>query len=235
MSLLVNSSMPLLTLQDISKYFGERLVIDHLSGSFHSHQLTCIIGDSGAGKTTLLKCLLGLEPMSSGGLFWKGNPLQPKDRLKMGCVFQHFHLFPHKTVFGNLTYAPLLHRLDTPGNLKEKAMRFLSSVGLEGFINAYPKTLSGGQQQRIALLRALMMDPELLFLDEPTSALDQKSAILSLEIVREKKEKGMGVVVITHDITLAKNISDRVWLVDGGRLVIDTSRDDFFQRKGSVS
>ena len=197
-------------------------------------EVVAIIGPSGSGKSTLLRSLNLLEQPTSGAIFFDGADLAGKSvnidlhRQKMGMVFQHFNLFPHKTVLQNITMAPVTLKKKTPAEAKAQAMALLERIGLADKANTYPNMLSGGQKQRIAIVRALAMDPEVMLFDEPTSALDPEMVGEVLEVMKELAESGMTMVVVTHEMGFAREVGTKVLFMDGGNIVEENTPQEFF-------
>ena len=193
-----------------------------------------VIGPSGSGKSTFLRCINLLEEPNSGEIVVDGTNIMDKDcdinkmRRKMGMVFQQFNLFPHMTVLKNITIAPMKLKKATKDNAQKKAMELLERVGLVEKANAYPSQLSGGQKQRIAIARALAMEPEIMLFDEPTSALDPEMVGEVLEVMTDLAKAGMTMVVVTHEMGFAREVSDRVVFMDSGKILEEGTPDDIF-------
>ena len=228
----------LLRIDLLSKRFQGKVVLDKIFGTLTSSCTTVILGASGAGKSLFLRCLIGLENPDEGRLFWKEEEISGKKgkifRKKMGIVFQHFHLFPHKTILANLLYAPLYHNKSEQSELSIQAKKWLDKLGLSDKEESYPDQLSGGQKQRIAVIRALLLFPELLLFDEPTSALDPESTRNMEQLMKALPEK-MGKVVVTHDISFAKRIADIVWFFEKGKLIECEDSTKFFESPKTLS
>ena len=184
--------------------------------------VVCLIGPSGCGKSTFLRCLNRLEIPSSGSIKFEGTEVDEAHidavRQKMGMVFQHFNLFPHKTVLENLTMAPIRIKKVPKAEAEQKAMTLLGRVGLADRANDYPAQLSGGQKQRVAIVRALAMEPEVMLFDEPTSALDPEMVGEVLEVMRELAHEGMTMVIVTHEMAFAREVASRVLFMEEGKL-----------------
>ena len=209
--------MAVLEVKNLTKRFGELEVLKGVSFSLEKGQVLAIIGSSGGGKSTLLRCLNFLESPDSGEILVNGKQLLSgseeeirKNRLHFGLVFQNFNLFPQYTVLENVTLAPRLLKLDTPEAIRENGQKLLKKVGLSQKADAYPYQLSGGQQQRTAIARALALNPEILCFDEPTSALDPELTGEVLRCIRELKEGGNTMIVVTHEMEFAKSVADVV-------------------------
>ena len=222
----------ILTLTSIKKAFGTNTVLKDISLEVDKGEVVSIIGSSGSGKSTLLRCATFLETIDSGEIRYmseaavtteNGRSVYTKDLKKFrsyfGLVFQNFNLFPHYSVMKNLTDAPISVMKRKPDEVREEANRLLKKMGLEGKENAYPCQLSGGQQQRVAIARALVMNPEILFFDEPTSALDPELTGEVLKVIRELAEEKMTMVIVTHEMAFARDVSDRVIFMDDGFIV----------------
>ena len=197
-------------------------------------EVVAIIGPSGSGKSTLLRSLNLLEQPTSGAIFFDGADLAGKSvnidlhRQKMGMVFQHFNLFPHKTVLQNITTAPVTLKKKTPAEAKAQAMALLERIGLADKADTYPNMLSGGQKQRIAIVRALAMDPEVMLFDEPTSALDPEMVGEVLDLMRDLAKDGMTMAVVTHEMGFAREVADRVVFMADGRILEEGAPTDIF-------
>ena len=202
-------------------------------------EVVAIIGPSGSGKSTLLRSLNLLEQPTSGAIFFDGADLAGKSvnidlhRQKMGMVFQHFNLFPHKTVLQNITMAPVTLKKKTPAEAKAQAMALLERIGLADKADTYPNMLSGGQKQRIAIVRALAMDPEVMLFDEPTSALDPEMIGEVLDVMKDLAESGMTMIVVTHEMRFAREVSSRTIFLDGGVIGEDKPSHELFSHPES--
>ena len=201
---------------------GEIKVLRGIDYSIKKGEKLVIIGPSGGGKSTFLRCLNLLEKPTSGDIYFKGEKItSPKCninpvRKQMGMVFQHFNLFPHKSILENLTLAPVKLKLKTKSEAIARAKELLEMVGLPDKANAYPAQLSGGQKQRVAIARALAMDPEVILFDEPTSALDPEMVGEVLDLIKKLAEEGMTMVIVTHEMGFAREVADRILFMDGG-------------------
>ena len=199
-------------------------------------EVVAIIGPSGSGKSTLLRSLNLLEQPTSGAIFFDGADLAGKSvnidlhRQKMGMVFQHFNLFPHKTVLQNITMAPVTLKKKTAAAAKEQAMALLERIGLADKANEFPNMLSGGQKQRIAIVRALAMDPEVMLFDEPTSALDPEMVGEVLDLMRDLAKEGMTMAVVTHEMGFAREVADRVVFMADGKILEEGTPAELFDR-----
>jgi polar amino acid transport system ATP-binding protein len=226
--------MNVFEITNCKKSFGDLEVLKGITVKVKKGEVCSIIGPSGSGKSTLLRCATLLERMDSGELAYSGDyaareedgaaVYAPPQKLKIikhnfGLVFQNFNLFPHFSVFKNVTDPPLTVLRKDPEYVKEKAVQILSSMGLEDKKDAYPFELSGGQQQRVAIARALCMEPQILFFDEPTSALDPELTGEILSVMRQLAEEDMTMVIVTHEMSFAADISDKVVFMDNGLIV----------------
>ena len=197
-------------------------------------EVVSIIGPSGGGKSTFLRCLNLLEVPDEGKIYFEGTDITDKSvdinihRQKMGMVFQHFNVFPHMTVGENITMAPTLLGKKSKAEADEMAKELLNRVGLLDKINEYPKRLSGGQKQRLAIVRALAMEPDVMLFDEPTSALDPEMVGEVLNVIKNLVKEGMTTVIVTHEMGFAREVSDRVFFMDGGVLAEKGSPEEIF-------
>ena len=220
------TSENIIQVKDLTKRFDSGvLALDHCDLNIRKGEVVAIIGPSGSGKSTLLRSLNLLETPTSGAIIFEGVDLADKKvninlhRQKMGMVFQHFNLFPHKTVLENITMAPVRLKKMTKAQAKEKAMALLERIGLSDKANTYPNMLSGGQKQRIAIVRALAMEPEVMLFDEPTSALDPEMVGEVLELMRSLAKEGMTMAVVTHEMGFAREVANRVVFMADGRIL----------------
>ena len=220
------TSENIIQVKNLTKVFDSGVVaLDHCDLNIRKGEVVAIIGPSGSGKSTLLRSLNLLETPTSGSILFEGVDLANKKvninlhRQKMGMVFQHFNLFPHKTVLENITMAPVQLKKMTKPQAKEKAMGLLERIGLADKANAYPNMLSGGQKQRIAIVRALAMNPEVMLFDEPTSALDPEMVGEVLELMRSLAKEGMTMAVVTHEMGFAREVANRVVFMADGRIL----------------
>lgn len=199
----------MIKIKGLSKSFGEKKILDNVNVSIAENSILTLVGPSGGGKTTLLRCLAGLETADSGEVWMNDSVLKFSEIAgDIGFVFQDFNLFPHFTVLENITLAPKMTKKKDKKQIDEEALKLLEKFGLKEQVNQYPSQLSGGQKQRVAIVRALIMSPKLLCYDEPTSALDPLLVDSIAETIMELKEEGMTQVVVTHDLSFAKKISD---------------------------
>ena len=227
----------LIQVRDLKKHFPGASAIKALDGvstDIRKGEVVVVIGPSGSGKSTFLRCLNLLEVPTSGQILFGGIDITDKrcninlHRQKMGMVFQHFNLFPHMTILRNMTLAPvkLLHK--PREEAEAQALKLLQRVGLGDRGNAYPAQLSGGQKQRVAIVRALMMEPEVMLFDEPTSALDPEMVGEVLEVMKELAEDGMTMVVVTHEMGFAREVASRGLFMAYGKLIEEGSPEDLF-------
>ncbi|WP_307322294.1 amino acid ABC transporter ATP-binding protein [Evansella vedderi] len=223
-------------IKNLTKKFKHLTVLDGIDASIDQGEVIAIIGPSGSGKSTLLRCINLLEMPTSGEIWFKENEItSPKVNLttvrqKMGMVFQHFHLFPHMTVLANLTFAPIKAKKLSKEDAEEKGLALLKRVGLEDKAKVYPGSLSGGQKQRVAIARALAMEPEIMLFDEPTSALDPEMVKEVLDVIKDLAKTGMTLAIVTHEMNFAREVADRIWFIDKGKIVEDTDPAEFFKQ-----
>ena len=224
----------LFEIKELCKSFGDNLVLDHISTEIRKGEVLVIVGPSGSGKSTFLRSLNLLEEPTGGTISFEGlNITDPKCninkyRQKIGMVFQHFNLFPHKTILENMTLAPMKLLKKTKEEAEGQAMELLRRVGLEEKANAYPSQLSGGQKQRIAIVRSLCMDPDVILFDEPTSALDPEMVGEVLNVMRDLAKQGMTMAVVTHEMGFAKEVGTRVIFIDEGQIKEENTPEEFF-------
>ena len=224
----------MIDVKNLSKSFGDHLVLDNISEHIYPGDKVVIIGPSGSGKSTFLRCLNLMEYPSEGTITFDGEQItDPKSdinaiRRKMGMVFQHFNLFPNMTIRKNITLAPVRTGLMSKEEADELAMKLLRRVGLEEKADAYPNQLSGGQKQRIAIVRALAMNPKVILFDEPTSALDPEMVGEVLTVMKELADEGMTMVVVTHEMGFAKEVGNRVLFMDEGKIVEQGPPEELF-------
>jgi len=207
-------------------------ILDEITFDVKDGQILAILGPSGAGKTTLLRCLALLHAQSAGTIIVNGAPINTLAAGKIGIVFQGFNLFPHLTVLDNMLLAPTCHKKDTGVALLDKAHALLAQFGLTEHSSAHPHNLSGGQKQRVAIARALMMDPPVLLFDEPTSALDPELINEVSEIIKALRQPNRVILVVTHEVRLARHVADHILFLDHGVLLDNVSRDIFFGESG---
>ena len=233
---MATSSKVLVSVQHLVKEYNHGAVhaLNDCSLDIRRGEVVAIIGPSGSGKSTLLRSLNLLEEPTSGAIFFDGVDLASKSvnidlhRQKMGMVFQHFNLFPHKTVLQNITLAPVTLKKKTPAEAEAQARALLERIGLSDKADEYPNMLSGGQKQRIAIVRALAMDPEVMLFDEPTSALDPEMVGEVLDLMRDLAKDGMTMAVVTHEMGFAREVADRVVFMADGKILEEGSPTDIF-------
>jgi len=220
--------------ENLSKSFQGLSVLKEVNVTISKGDVVCVIGPSGSGKSTFLRCLNMLEKPNSGKIIFDGVDLAaPKTNLnlhrqKMGMVFQQFNLFPNMTVLENLTCAPMILKKVPKAEAEAKAMELLNRVDLADKANTYPNKLSGGQKQRVAIVRALCMDPEVMLFDEPTSALDPEMVGEVLDVMKSLARKGMTMVVVTHEMAFAREVSNRVLFLDDGVIAEEGTPEEIF-------
>lgn len=224
----------MIKVESLHKNYGKLEVLKGISTTIQAGEVVAIIGPSGSGKSTFLRCMNVLENATSGRI-WVGNQEVTdkktnimKVRQNVGMVFQHFHLFPHKTVLQNLTYAPMKVKGLSKDQAEKIALELLEQVGLTEKASEYPTRLSGGQKQRVAIARALAMQPDVMLFDEPTSALDPEMVKEVLEVMKSLAHTGMTMAIVTHEMGFAREVADRVLFLDGGVLVEDAPPVEFF-------
>ena len=233
---MATSSKVLISVKKLVKEYNRGTVhaLDGCDLDIHKGEVVAIIGPSGSGKSTLLRSLNMLEEPTSGAIFFDGVDLASKSvnidlhRQKMGMVFQHFNLFPHKTVLQNITLAPVTLKKKTPAEAEAQARALLERIGLSDKADEYPNMLCGGQKQRIAIVRALAMDPEVMLFDEPTSALDPEMVGEVLDLMRDLAKDGMTMAVVTHEMGFAREVADRVVFMADGKILEEGSPSDIF-------
>lgn len=224
----------MIKVENLHKSYGKLNVLKDISTEIKKGDVVAIIGPSGSGKSTLLRCLNLLETPTQGHIYIEGTDITAastdilKIRQKIGMVFQHFHLFPHMTVLENLTYAPIKVKNMSKEEARKKGMDLLKRVGLADKADVYPNRLSGGQKQRVAIARSLAMEPEIMLFDEPTSALDPEMVKEVLEVMKSLAHTGITMAIVTHEMGFAREVADRICFLDEGRLVEDSSPQEFF-------
>lgn len=235
---------PIIQMENIKKSFGKLEVLKDISLNVNKGEVVCIIGASGSGKSTLLRCMNRLERITSGKITIDSQVVDHRDNDKdlvhlsqkdihnlcseVGMVFQRFNLFPHKTVLENVIEAPMVVKKESKESITPYAIKLIEMVGLTEKMDEYPSRLSGGQQQRVAIARALAMRPEIMLFDEPTSALDPELVGEVLEVMKKLAEDGMTMLVVTHEMSFAKEVGTRVIFMDAGYIVEDTTPQEIF-------
>ncbi|MEG0683411.1 MAG: amino acid ABC transporter ATP-binding protein [Coprobacillus sp.] len=229
----------MIKVEHITKQFKDLKAVNDVSLEIKKGEIVCLIGPSGSGKSTVLRCIHGLEKPESGHIYLndellnESNSSYKKMRSLMGFVFQHFNLFPHKTVLENLTIAQMNVLNRDEQESKEVATNYLERVGLLDKKDEYPNKLSGGQKQRVAIARSLCMNPEIMLFDEPTSALDPEMVIEVLEVMQELAKEGMTMIVVTHEMGFARTVADRVIFLEDGKIVEENKAEEFFSNPQS--
>ena len=231
----MTNAKPVIKVEHLQKKFGSNEVLKDINAQVNEGQVICLIGPSGAGKSTFLRCLNLLDQPSSGKVIFEDKELTAlsEDQLdqlreRMGMVFQQFNLFPHMNIIENIKLAPMKVKGMSDSDAKAKGMELLDQVGLADKAEAFPTNLSGGQQQRVAIARALAMDPEVMLFDEPTSALDPEMVGEVLKVMQDLAQKGMTMVVVTHEMGFAKNVADEVWFMADGYIQEKAAPQQFF-------
>ncbi len=227
--------MAIIQFINVNKAFGDFQVLKDINLKIEAGEKVVILGPSGSGKSTLLRCINRLETISSGEVIVDGVRVHdPKTdinklRQEIGMVFQHFHLYPHKTVLENIMLAPVKVRNVKPEEARKTALKLLEKVGIAEKASAYPAQLSGGQQQRVAIARGLAMKPKIMLFDEPTSALDPEMIGEVLDVMRTLADEGMTMVVVTHEMGFAREVADRIIFMDEGRIIEQGTPKEFFE------
>lgn len=231
----MTNAKPVIKVEHLQKKFGSNEVLKDINAQVNEGQVICLIGPSGAGKSTFLRCLNLLDQPSSGKVIFEDKELTALSegqldqlRERMGMVFQQFNLFPHMNIIENIKLAPMKVKGMSDSEAKAKGMELLDQVGLADKAEAFPTNLSGGQQQRVAIARALAMDPEVMLFDEPTSALDPEMVGEVLKVMQDLAQKGMTMVVVTHEMGFAKNVADEVWFMADGYIQEKAAPQQFF-------
>lgn len=225
----------MIRIENLNKYFGEKHVLKNINMEIKKGEVVALIGPSGSGKSTLIRCIDYLEEPTSGNVYVDGKDVSKagknidRIRQKIGMVFQHFNLFPHKTVLENITLAPVLTGKLTKDEAENKAIELLKTMDLLDKKDAYPNSLSGGQKQRIAIARSLAMDPEIMLFDEATSALDPEMVGEVLNVMKDLAETGMTMIVVTHEMAFAKQVADRVIFMADGEIIEENSATELFE------
>jgi len=224
----------LVELDQVTKSFGDNVVLKDVDLTVERGSAIVIAGPSGSGKSTMLRCVNGLEPIDSGEVRFEGAPVDysgkalSRLRADIGVVFQQFNLFPHMNVLDNVVLGPVKSKGVSREEARERARRLLDRVGIPEKADEYPADLSGGQQQRVAIARALAMEPKLMLFDEPTSALDPEMIREVLDVMRQLAREGMTMIVVTHEMGFAREVCDRIVFIDAGEIVEEGPPDEFF-------
>ncbi len=224
----------IIEINHLVKRFGDNVILNDLTLNVSKGEVVVLIGPSGCGKSTLLRCLNGLEPIQGGSVTLHGEPVEHGKpslynvRQKIGMVFQSYDLFPHMTVLKNITLSPLKVQNRSKEEVTEKAMELLKRVGLEDKANSYPSELSGGQKQRVAIVRSLIMNPDIMLLDEITAALDPEMVHEVLNVVLGLANSGTTMMIVTHEMAFAEAVADRIVFLDGGVIVEEGAPAEFF-------
>ena len=221
------------SLQDVTKKFGSLTVLDGMSLNIYEHEVVVLCGPSGGGKSTLLRTINGLEKIDSGKIIYRGQEVTHRNireiRKHIGMVFQQFNLFSNLTVKDNLLIAPIKTQKKNKDEMLQKAKEYLEVFGIADKLDAYPHQLSGGQKQRVAIVRALMLEPDLMLFDEPTSALDPEMIKEVLDAIRRLSQIGMTMVIVTHEMGFAREVASRVCFLEGAKIRVDTDSKTFFE------
>ena len=233
----MTKNAPVLKVEHLKKTFGKNEVLKDINAEVKDGQVICLVGPSGAGKSTFLRCLNLLDQPTAGKVLFEDKELTALSekqldtlREKVGMVFQQFNLFPHMNIIENIKLAPMKVKNASDEEATAKAVELLKQVGLEEKAEAFPANLSGGQQQRVAIARALAMDPEVMLFDEPTSALDPEMVGEVLKVMQDLAQKGMTMVVVTHEMGFAKNVADEVWFMADGYIQEKATPQEFFEQ-----
>lgn len=224
----------MIKIENLKKSFGSLEVLKKININIEKGEVVAVIGPSGSGKSTFLRCINRLEEATSGSIYFMGKDINSPEtdinevRKKIGMVFQNFNLFPHKTVLENLMLSPVKSKKCNPEEIKKFSMELLKKVGLESKADVYPNKLSGGQKQRVAIARALAMEPDFMLFDEPTSALDPEMVNEVLEVMKKLAKDGMTMIIVTHEMSFARNVATRVLFMDHGFILEDDTPENLF-------
>lgn len=227
----------MLSVKNLKKSFGKNTVLKDISFDVSTGDIIAIVGPSGSGKSTLLRCLNMIETPSSGKIVFEGTNLVDKKtnlslvREKIGMVFQQFNLFNHLSVLDNLMLAPVKLKVMGEGSAKRKVIMLLEKIGLKDKALSYPSSLSGGQKQRVAIIRTLMMDPDIILFDEPTSALDPEMIGEVLDLIKMVASENKTMIIVSHEISFVKSIANRILFLENGKIIFDGSNKEFFNNK----
>ncbi|PYH26522.1 hypothetical protein US8_02345 [Bacillus altitudinis] len=226
----------MITFEEVNKHYGQFHVLKDINLHIQKGEVVVIIGPSGSGKSTMLRCINRLESIDEGKVLVNQESVQhPKTNINLirqniGMVFQHFHLYPHKTVLENIMLAPMKVKKVSKEEAKETAEFYLNKVGIPEKADTYPSRLSGGQQQRVAIARGLAMKPEVMLFDEPTSALDPEMIGEVLDVMKQLAREGMTMVVVTHEMGFAREVADRIVFIDEGRILEESTPTAFYEK-----
>ena len=224
----------MLEVKNLKKSFGNNVVLKDINFKVNKGDIISIVGPSGSGKSTLLRCINMIEKPSGGNIIFEEKSLMDKNtnlsliREKIGMVFQQFNLFPHLTVLDNITLAPIKLELMSEGIAKKKAIELLKTIDLKDKADEYPNSLSGGQKQRVAIIRTLIMEPDIILFDEPTSALDPEMVGEVLELIKKVADTGKTMIIVSHEMNFVRKIANRVLFLDEGKIMFDGKTKDFF-------
>lgn len=224
----------MIKVENLKKNYGKLEVLKKINLEIKKGEVVAVIGPSGSGKSTFLRCLNRLEEASDGSIYFMGKDINDSKtdinevRKKIGMVFQNFNLFPHKTVLENLMLSPIKSKKSNPEEIRRLSLDLLKKVGLESKADVYPNKLSGGQKQRVAIARALAMEPDFMLFDEPTSALDPEMVNEVLEVMKNLAKDGMTMVIVTHEMSFARNVATRVLFMDHGFVLEDDIPENMF-------
>lgn len=224
----------MLEVKNLKKSFGNNVVLKDINFKVNKGDIISIVGPSGSGKSTLLRCINMIEKPSGGNIIFEGKSLMDKNtnlsliREKIGMVFQQFNLFPHLTVLDNITLAPIKLKLMSEDIAKKKTIELLKTIDLKDKADEYPNFLSGGQKQRVAIIRTLIMEPDIILFDEPTSALDPEMVGEVLELIKKVADTGKTMIIVSHEMNFVKKIANRVLFLDEGKIMFDGKTKEFF-------
>lgn len=227
----------MLNVKHLKKSFGKNVVLKDISFEVKEGDIIAIVGPSGSGKSTLLRCLNMIEKPTGGKIIFEGKDLLSKKtnlslvREKIGMVFQQFNLFMHLSVLDNLTLAPVKLKVMGEGNAKRKAMMLLDTIGLKDKALSFPGELSGGQKQRVAILRTLMMDPDIILFDEPTSALDPEMVGEVLDLIKDVANEGKTMIIVSHEMEFVRSVANRILFLENGKIIYDGDNKNFFKNE----
>ena len=218
----------MLEVNNLSKSFGDNLVLDNISFVIKKGDVVSIVGPSGSGKSTLLRCINYLEKPTSGDVIFEGNRVNKIVGKGIGMVFQQFNLFPNLSVLDNIILSPVKLKIMDRESAVKKAYELLDIIGLRDKASNYPDELSGGQKQRVAIIRTLIMNPDIILFDEPTSALDPEMIGEVLDLIKRIADSGKTMLIVSHEMTFVKNVSNRVLFLESGKILFDGKTDEFF-------